>query len=144
MLASPIRVILIVSAIVSVAACRSASQSAFGQQESPVDQVSLDAVISEPRAFEGRHLRVHGVLRLEFEGNALYTSEAGLQARDEKRSLWIVLNPAYLRTSRNTLSRLSGHRVVVEGTVMPGEHGHMGLWPAEFTYVTYIAIEGTK
>jgi hypothetical protein len=143
-LAIPMRVVLIISALAVVTACRSTSATAFGQQESPIDRVSLAAVIADPKAFEGHHLRVHGFLHLEFEDNSLYLSEAERDARDEKRALWIVLNPAYLQTSRDTLWCLSDHPVVVEGIVKADHHGHMGMWPAELTRVTYIAQEGGR
>jgi hypothetical protein len=87
------------------------------------ETVSLIRLVSNPEAFEGKAVRVEGILRVEFEGDALFLSEADLRHRISKNGIWIDIPEKWLPQ----LEKLSGHYVLVEGVFATGT-GHMGAY----------------
>jgi hypothetical protein len=95
---------------------------AFAQES--VEDVSLIALIANPGDYDGKRVRVHGFLNLEFEGNALYVGKDSFDAAIFD-AVWIE-RPRSLGTAQ--ARALSGRYALVEGTFNAKERGHMGAF----------------
>jgi len=98
------------------------------------ETVSLEQVISEPARFDGVLITVSGIARIEFEGNALYSSQVGFDRRDNAHALWLDLG---WPVSKDILA-LSGEEIVADARVDATNHGHMGAYAASLTDIQNI------
>jgi hypothetical protein len=89
--------------------------------EQPVD-VSLIQLIANPEKFDGKHIRVIGFLRIEFEGNALYLHREDYQIGLLKNAIWVDVTPEMEKQS----SKLDKQYVLLEGIFSANEKGHWG------------------
>ena len=111
-------------------------QTAAAPIRTGTEAVTLRDVISDPKAYDGRRVRLHGFLILQFEGNALYLSEADYRAQRFDRSLWVD------ESSRHPdAAILSGKLAFVSGVVDAGNPGHMGLRPAALVEVSSMIVD---
>lgn len=97
----------------------------------PVD-VSMVALIAAPESYEGKFVRTHGFLCIEFEGNALYLHE-----EDYRHGL--AKNSFALRLSRSQLEQfksLSLKYVLIEGTVYAKGLEHTDRWSGAIGNIT--------
>lgn len=78
----------------------------------PID-VGMVALIAVPERYDGRFVRTHGFLCIEFEGNALYLHEEDYRHRLTKNSFALRLS----NSQRQQFKSLSLKYVVIEGTV---------------------------
>jgi hypothetical protein len=78
----------------------------------PVD-VSMVALIAVPERYDGKLVRTHGFLCIEFEGNALYLHQEDYRRGLTKNSFWLRLS----KPQREQFKNLSLKYVVIEGTV---------------------------
>jgi hypothetical protein len=111
-------------------------QTAAGPVSVSARTVSLNEVLSDPAAFDGERVRVHGFLILQFEGNALYLSEADYRAERLDRSLWIDVGSRH-----PDASILSGKLAFVSGVIDAERPGHMGLRPAALVEVSDMTVD---
>jgi hypothetical protein len=97
---------------------------------------SFKNILANPVAYNGRSVRLHGFMILEFEGDSLWASEADYRAQRYERALWIDL-PGQRRPKHP----LNGKRVFMSGVIAARKQGagHLGLWPAEITDIIEIA-----
>jgi hypothetical protein len=86
--------------------------------------VSLVQVLASPTDFHGRYITVEGVLRVEFEGNALYLDKASRQNRVTKNAIWVDAPPA-LTEER---ARLQRGYTSLTGRFNARSFGHGGLF----------------
>ena len=91
---------------------------------------SLLELIARPELFEGRRVRVTGYVHLEFEGNALYLGRHDLQHRQYANGLWVE----FLTGMAN--KECQDKFVVIEGTFVSGDRGHLGMWSGAIQEIT--------
>ena len=94
------------------------------QRSSPVDDVPMLSVLNEPQKFNAVRLRLRGVCRIEFEGNALYLNREAHADRYAKQAIWLRLGWPVTPD----VQKLDGHEVIVEGTFDAATKGHMGVF----------------
>ena len=99
------------------------------------ENVSLDAILADPTAYEGRELRIHGFLQIEYEGQSLWATEDDFHAQRYGRAAWLGIrfHPEILDDHRN------GRRAYVTGILRYASdpryssHGPHEMWPVEIT-----------
>lgn len=114
------------------------SQTATAPSQLPTEYeaTTLSKLLADPRANDGRRVRVHGFLVLEFEGNSLHPTEADFRAERYDGSVWIdvgIPDPA--------TQAISGKLAFVSGVFDADHHGHMGLRPGALVDVTEITAD---
>jgi hypothetical protein len=87
-------------------------------------EVSLIAVIANPERFDGRTLRLTGLLNLTGETNALYINKADLHAGLRRNAAYLDITLLPFGPSR----RLSGHYVDATGVFNARSNGRYGLY----------------
>jgi hypothetical protein len=95
--------------------------------------VALAEVISHPKQYDGRRVRVVGFCSLEFEGNALYLQGADYYHQMWKHAVWLDVED--LERSRD-LSAFNNRYVQVEGTYDAKQLGHLSLFAGTLTSIT--------
>lgn len=106
-------------------------------QRRPVESVSLDEVLANAKAFDGRTVRVCGFLLLEFEGNALYRS--GSECADGQTGKALSFDiPTALQGRADELSR---RRVCVVAEVSSEDTGHRGAYAGTLYRVSAVEPE---
>jgi hypothetical protein len=104
-------------------------------------EVSIKELISRPRDFHGKYVRVMGFYCGEFEGTALYQTldDWGWDRYD--KGIWVNVLPPF-RYDRLFYERpeiFNDQHVLAEGRFNAEQRGHMGLWPASLD-VTHMKI----
>jgi hypothetical protein len=110
-----------------------AIQSFEEKTDSHVQEVSVIALLADPTKYDGKHVRIIGFLRLEFEGNAIFLHREDFEYAISKNALWID-RPEDL--SERQVAEVNKRYVICEGTFNAKEHGHMGMFGGALTHVT--------
>ncbi|WP_431258703.1 hypothetical protein ACQ86G_30220 [Roseateles chitinivorans] len=97
--------------------------------------LSVNEALARLPELEGRDIRIEGVLSFDFEDVCVSHFPADERADGYRSSIWLWVGTGSLGFDREACRRLSGRRVVVEGSLSAATPtmgcGHMGLWPAE-------------
>ena len=96
--------------------------------------VPLNVLVDVPSNYDGLPLRVAGVCRIEFEGNALYLDRQALEKRDGGKAVWLDLGWPV----SSDLRALDGSYVVVEGRFDARRQGHFGAFRGTVTAIQRI------
>ena len=108
------------------------------QRSSPVDDVPMISVLNEPQKFNAVRLRLRGICRIEFEGNALYLGRQSFNDRHAEQAIWLNLGWPV----KPDVQRLDGQEVIVEGTFDAADKGHLGAFAGSLTDIQALkAIE---
>ena len=112
----------------------------YGTVASRVVHVSLVALLANGKKFDGKIVRVSGVMRLEFEGNGLYLSKDDHAFGISKNALW--LSPDYKRLKANAaqLAKLNGRYVLLEGRYKFANNGHKEAFSGALESVNRILL----
>lgn len=118
-------------------------RSDFGQVTNGAEDVSIVNLIATPERYDGKVVRVDGVVILEFEGNAIYMTKADAENHISKNSIWLDLDyskfgipekepsdPEQLKQAVSKAKRLknmSGKYALIEGVFDKNSRGHLGL-----------------
>jgi hypothetical protein len=123
------------AALVAIAgwAAASAGGKAAAQGEKPGSSprqplsVSLLQLIATPDAFEGKYVRVHGFVRIEHEGTAIYLHREDYEHMLTKNGLWLAASVAVAEGSKEAQ---------VQGRFTAKTQGHLGLWSGAIEDIT--------
>ena len=100
----------------------------IGQHDPGAIETTISEIVANPQVYEGKLVRVHGRLSLDFEGTAISRNGKGL---------WIQ-PPAMTERQEQSVD----HReVTVEGQYNSAVHGHLGMWRGGALHVTYIHVD---
>ena len=112
----------------------------YGEANQSVKYVSLVSLIANPAAYDGKPVRVIGAFQLEFEGNQLCLHKEDLVHGISKNCVWIEPDLDKVGVSYAKLSELNGKYVLVEGTFIQGNHGHMGMFSGAITPIWRVTL----
>jgi hypothetical protein len=127
---------------IALGVCTALALLAVGCREEPLpavkppepESVSLEQIVSTPDRFDGVLVRVSGVARVEFEGNALYLTRESFERRDHPGALWLNLG---WPVSKEILL-LNGEEVLVDARVDAADRGNMRAFAATLTDIQHI------
>ena len=100
----------------------------FGIHKSDAENVSIIDLIANPDKYHGRNVMIKGVVRLQFESNAIYLTKDCYNNRLSKNALWISLDEKTLKTDLRKLRKYNGKYVLVEGVFDKTNKGHFGMY----------------
>ena len=93
--------------------------------------VSMVSLLANPKAFDGKRVRLIGYVRLEFEGDSIYLHQDDARHAIYKNGLWLDVDiPPKQR------SAIDKRYALVEGVFSMQEQGHLGLWSGSIKGVT--------
>jgi len=90
---------------------------------------TVNEVVSALGELHGRTVLIACVLRMEFEGYAIWHRPGGERLPDYGSSLWANFDREALARDGIEPERFQARHVVVRATVDRDQTGHMGLWP---------------
>lgn len=102
------------------------------------EAVLLEKLLETPRTFHGKAVRIEGLLRLEFEGTALWVNRQEMREGRCDRALWIDLPPVGMGPPKE-LERFHDKRVALTGTLATDKRGHLGLFAGSLYNVKDVA-----
>lgn len=111
----------------------------FGPADQACDPASIIQLIANPDSFDGRKVRVLGVLRWEFEGNSLYLSKDAHDHWMMHDAVWVDLDPAKVGAREDEIQKLSGRHVLMEGVFDKSSNGHGGFYSGMIRSITRIS-----
>jgi len=126
--------------LISAATARASTFVNYGEADQSAKSVSLVSLIANPEAYDGKSVRVIGAFQLAFEGNQLCLHKADLIHGLSSNCLWIEPNLAKLGVSYAKLAEFNGKYVLVEGTFVQGNHGHMGMFSGAITPIWRVTL----
>ena len=130
---------LLILVFIILAACQTRYPD-FGVPNQKAIDVSLVNLIATPDIYHEKIVRVIGVFRLRFEGNALFLSQDDYKHNIHKNSIWISPDLKALKSDLSTLQQLNGQYVLIEGTFDKNKTEHMGLNSGSLQKVTRIML----
>lgn len=97
-------------------------------------------LLENPAAYEGRAVRVHGFVILDYEGTALWATEVDFLAQRHHRAVWLDVP-----TAMSNVETLGGKRGFVSGVATWNAQGSgaYGLYRASITDISTIAPDPT-
>jgi hypothetical protein len=101
------------------------------RRAAPVEEVELSTILSNPKRFHLSRVRVNGICRIEFEGNALYTDRDAYDTRRSSRAVWLDVGWPV----KQSIQELDGQPAVVEGIFDETNKGHWGAYAGSFTEI---------
>jgi hypothetical protein len=101
----------------------------------PVD-VGMVALIAAPESYEGKFVRTHGFLCIEFEGDALYLHEEDYRHGFTKNSFALRLS----KLQREQFKGLSLKYALIEGTVYAMGREHIDRWSGAIGNITRLEV----
>jgi hypothetical protein len=101
-----------------------------------VEPLTVNEAIENLATLAGRDVSIIGLFTFQFEDVSLNHWPRGEQRAGYQSSIWISTGMGSLQFDELACKRLSGKRVVVQGTLYQpdpkfGGCGHFSLWPAE-------------
>ena len=105
--------------------------------EDPID-TSLVQLIANPKALDGKLIRVIGFLNLEFEGDAVYLHKEDFEHAISQNGIWVDIPDDF-----KGRSKLSGNYVLLEGIFDAKRHGHMGMFSGTIRTVSRAQVWST-
>ena len=97
--------------------------------------LSVNEALARLAELNGQDVCVEGILSFSFDDVCISHFPAGEQRDNYQSSIWLIVGNGALGFDQEVCRRLSGRRVVVEGTLGSASAtmgcGHMGLWPAD-------------
>ena len=96
--------------------------------------LSLLQLIATPHAFDGNYVRVHGFVRIEHEGTAIYLHREDWEHVLTNNGLWLVANDATPEGSKEAM--VNDRYALIEGRFNAKRNGHMGLWSGSIEEIT--------
>jgi len=94
------------------------------------------ALVAVPERYDGKFVRTHGFLSIEFEGDALYLHEEDYRHGLTKNSLALRLS----KSQRQQFKSLSLKYVVIEGTVYARGLEQTDMWSGALGNITRLEI----
>jgi len=110
-----------------------ATQRAGSSPQQPLS-LSLLQLIATPHAFDGNYVRVHGFVRIEHEGTAIYLHREDWEHVLTNNGLWLVANDATPEGSKEAM--VNDRYALIEGRFNAKRNGHMGLWSGSIEEIT--------
>jgi hypothetical protein len=96
--------------------------------------VSMIQLIANPQKFDGKHIRIIGFLRIEFEGNALYFHREDYQIGLLKNAIWVDVTPEMEKQP----SELNMQYVLLEGIFSANEKGHLDAFSGSIKHINRV------
>lgn len=112
--------------------------------EKDINYVSEYALIGNPKEYDGKKVRLVGVLKYDINNSAIYVSSESLNMGITKNALWCSINPYTLKTNYVKLKELDGKFVMIEG-VFNGLHtGHIDKYSGAVESISKIQLWNGK
>jgi hypothetical protein len=102
-----------------------------------IDEVSLIQLIANPKAYDGKTVRIIGFLHLEFEGSVIYLHNEDFVHGVSKNGLWIEI-PSDM--TKEQIDAVNDHYVICTARFIAKMHGHMGMNSGEVANVTRLEV----
>ena len=105
--------------------------------------VDFHRLLSHPDTFDETYVRLSGVMRLEFEGNSLYSSTEAYETRETNSAVWLtgsLVNRHHASSDATAVSLIGlfrGRRNMDQRRC----YGHACAWPAEVEVIEFIDNE---
>jgi len=128
-----IAVLLLMLSPFAAATAQMAGYNPSKSADQTAENVSMVQLIANPQAWDGKHIRVIGFLRLEFEGDSIYLHQEDYMHGITNDALWVD-RPKDLTASQQR--EINTGYVICEGIFRAGKHGHMGMFSGTISNVT--------
>jgi hypothetical protein len=96
--------------------------------------VSLLQLIATPDAFDGKYVRVHGFVRIEHEGTAIYLHREDAEHMLTKNGFWLAANETVSEGSKE--AQVKDRYALIEGRFNAKKKGHRDLWSGSIEDIT--------
>lgn len=93
---------------------------------------SVSKLISDPKAYDQKKVRVVGYVTLQFEGSGIYSSQRDMEQSATKMGLWLSLSHDQFVAKKEFTKK----KCVVEAHFSSRNKGHLGLWGGGLERVT--------
>jgi hypothetical protein len=106
-------VIILLIASISFETIFDSRYLSYGDFNGDAIDVSIINLIATPEKYDGKLVRVIGICNIEFEANGIYLSTEDYKKGNN--SIWIDPDYEVLQTTKESLKRLNGKYVLIEG-----------------------------
>lgn len=114
-----------------------ADMSKVPEKMRPAEQLPLVRLVVSPEKYHGKRVRVIGFVRLEFEGNAIYTHKEDYQHALIGNGAWI--NVPATSDAKGYKNRNMKY-CLIEGTFDAKNRGHLGLWSGSIKNISRFEV----
>jgi hypothetical protein len=112
-------ILLVISAAVAAVTCGSPEPPPV--KEPWADIVEIESLVKNSISYDQRLVTVAGWARVEFEGNAIYSTKQDMERGRARTGIWLTLGWPVSADIR----KLDGARIIVEGRFNRHNKGHL-------------------
>lgn len=105
-----------------------------------ISDVSLINLISTPKDFNKKHIRLEGILEYEFEGHGIYLTRDDYDYGITKNAVWLDIDDEMYSLRNDELNEMKGEYVIVEGVFNSNENGHFDMYSGSIENVTRLEL----
>ncbi len=106
--------------------------------ENEINYLSEYTLIACPEKYDGKKIRVVGILKLDTNNSALFVNMEDYRFNITKNALWCNINPSLLKTKITDVRKLNGKYVVIEGVYNGLNSGHTDLYSGAVENISLI------
>lgn len=114
--------------------------NALSYEEGNLLDVSIINLISNPKKFNGKHIRLEGILEWEFESHSVYLTRDDYNYGITKNAIWLDTNEEEFFEKSDDLNKMNGKYVIIEGVFNSGENGHFDMYSGAIENVTRMEL----
>jgi hypothetical protein len=96
-----------------------------------VYDASIIQLLARPEVYDGKRVRLKGYIHFEFEGNGIYLHREDQQKALYNNGLWVQF-----RENIKVGAECQDRYVLIEGTFVARNRGHMSLWSGSVEDIT--------
>jgi len=109
-----------------------------GAEMKNIQSVSIVELIANSEKYQDEKIRVVGFLKVGFEAQALYLSEADYENAVTKNALWVSFD------KRGEYKKFNQQYVLIEGIFDAKSKGHLKMYSATIREVDRVILWGDK
>lgn len=108
--------------------------------EGNISDVSLINLISTPKDFNKKRIRLEGVFEYKFESHGIYLTRDDYDYGITKNAVWLDIDDEMYSQRSEELNKMNGEYVIVEGVFNSDENGHFDMYSGSIENVTRIEL----
>lgn len=108
--------------------------------EENISDVSIINLITTPKDFNKKHIRLEGVLEWGFESCGIYLTIDDYNYGITKNAVWLDIDDEMYAQRNDELNKMNGKYVIVEGVFNSDENGHFDMYSGSIENVTRLEL----
>ena len=114
--------------------------NALNYEKENISDVSIINLITTPKDFNKKHIRLEGVLEWGLESHGIYLTRDDYNYGITKNAVWLDIDDEMYSQRNDEFNKMNGKYVIVEGVFNSDENGHFDMYSGSIENVTRLEL----